>query len=63
MVAARDSRKDAIDTSVPLLRTVDLTRHFRLGGMLAKKQVLHAVDDLDGCRLCGLHQTRARSHA
>ena len=47
MVAARDSRKDAIDTSVPLLRTVDLTRHFRLGGMLAKKQVLHAVDDLN----------------
>ena len=27
-----------------LLRTVDLTRHFRLGGMFAK-QVLHAVDD------------------
>src|SRR5205807_8623444 len=30
----------------PLLRTVDLTRHFRLGGMFAK-QVLHAVDDLN----------------
>jgi peptide/nickel transport system ATP-binding protein len=31
----------------PLLRVVDLTRHFRLGGMLAKKQVLHAVDDFN----------------
>jgi peptide/nickel transport system ATP-binding protein len=30
----------------PLLRTVGLTRHFRLGGMFSK-QVLHAVDDLD----------------
>ena len=29
-----------------LLRTVDLTRHFRLGGMFSK-QVLHAVDDLN----------------
>jgi peptide/nickel transport system ATP-binding protein len=27
----------------PLLRTVDLTRHFRVGGMLSK-QILHAVD-------------------
>ncbi|HEY2310137.1 MAG TPA: ABC transporter ATP-binding protein, partial [Gaiellaceae bacterium] len=27
--------------------TVDLTRHFRLGGMLANKQILHAVDDLN----------------
>ncbi len=31
----------------PLLRAVGLTRHFLLGGMLAKKQVLHAVDDFD----------------
>ena len=31
----------------PLLRAVDLTRHFRLGGMLASKQVLHAVDDFN----------------
>jgi peptide/nickel transport system ATP-binding protein len=31
----------------PLLRAVDLTRHFRLGGVFAKKQVLHAVDDLN----------------
>jgi peptide/nickel transport system ATP-binding protein len=30
----------------PLLRAVDLTRHFRLGGMFGK-QVLHAVDDLN----------------
>src|SRR5205807_7109001 len=30
----------------PLLRTVDLTRHFRLGGMFSK-QTLHAVDDLN----------------
>ena len=29
-----------------LLRTVDLTRHFRLGGMFSK-QVLHAVDDFN----------------
>src|SRR6516165_5604308 len=30
----------------PVIRTVDLTRHFRLGGMLSK-QVLHAVDDFN----------------
>ena len=30
-----------------LLRTVGLTRHFRLGGMLGKAQVLHAVDDFN----------------
>jgi len=29
-----------------LLKTVDLTRHFRLGGMFSKR-ILHAVDDLD----------------
>ena len=29
-----------------LLRTVDLTRHFRLGGMFAR-QILHAVDDFN----------------
>src|SRR5436305_9332835 len=33
-------------TEEPLLRAVDLTRHFRLGGMFSK-QVLHAVDDLN----------------
>jgi oligopeptide/dipeptide ABC transporter ATP-binding protein len=30
----------------PLLRAVDLTRHFRIGGMLSK-HMLHAVDDLN----------------
>jgi peptide/nickel transport system ATP-binding protein len=30
----------------PLLRAVDLTRHFRIGGMFSK-QVLHAVDDFN----------------
>src|SRR6516165_6320131 len=30
----------------PLLQTVDLTRHFRLGGMFSKN-VLHAVDDFN----------------
>src|SRR6201985_128559 len=30
----------------PLLRTVDLTKHFRLGGVFSKHQ-LHAVDDLN----------------
>src|SRR5436853_5626241 len=30
----------------PLLRTVGLTRHFRLGGMFSKR-MLHAVDDVD----------------
>ena len=33
-------------TDEPVIRTVDLTRHFRLGGMLSK-QVLHAVDDFN----------------
>jgi peptide/nickel transport system ATP-binding protein len=32
--------------SEPLLRTVGLTRHFRLGGLFSS-QVLHAVDDVD----------------
>jgi oligopeptide/dipeptide ABC transporter ATP-binding protein len=31
-------------TEQPLLRTVELTRHFRIGGMFSKR-VLHAVDD------------------
>jgi oligopeptide/dipeptide ABC transporter ATP-binding protein len=30
----------------PLLRTVDLTRHFNLGGMFSRR-MLHAVDDLN----------------
>src|SRR4051794_33299608 len=36
----------APETDEPLLRTVGLTRHFRLGGIF-DKQVLHAVDDFD----------------
>ena len=31
----------------PLIRAVDLTRHFGLGGLFAKKRVLHAVDDFN----------------
>jgi peptide/nickel transport system ATP-binding protein len=46
MAQARDSRGNTSGTHEPLLRTVDLTRHFRLGGMFAK-QVLHAVDDFN----------------
>jgi peptide/nickel transport system ATP-binding protein len=33
-------------TDEPLLRAVDLTRHFRVGGLFAK-QMLHAVDDFN----------------
>jgi peptide/nickel transport system ATP-binding protein len=33
-------------TEAPLLETVGLTRHFRLGGLLSKRN-LHAVDDVD----------------
>ena len=36
-----------IEAEEPLIRTVDLTRHFTLGGMFGKKQVLHAVDDFN----------------
>jgi peptide/nickel transport system ATP-binding protein len=35
-----------IQADEPLLRTVDLTRHFGLGGMFSR-QVLHAVDDFN----------------
>ena len=31
----------------PLLQTVDLTRHFKVGGGLFSRQALHAVDDLN----------------
>src|SRR5579864_2974415 len=34
------------DVDAELLRTSSLTRHFRLGGLLSRKE-LHAVDDLD----------------
>ena len=46
MFRARNSLQSTAGTDESLLRTVDLTRHFRLGGMFAK-QVLHAVDDLN----------------
>jgi peptide/nickel transport system ATP-binding protein len=42
----RTSDEGTAATGEPLLRAVDLTRHFRLGGMFSK-QVLHAVDDLN----------------
>jgi peptide/nickel transport system ATP-binding protein len=40
------AHENAAVADEPLLRTVDLTRHFRLGGMTSK-QVLHAVDDFN----------------
>ena len=45
MALERSSHERTAVADEPLLRTVDLTRHFRLGGMFGK-QVLHAVDDL-----------------
>ena len=46
MAQARGARGDGASPGEPLLRTVGLTRHFRLGGLFSK-QVLHAVDDFD----------------
>src|SRR5262245_49345617 len=46
MPTTQNSGGDATEAREPLLRTVDLTRHFRLGGMFSK-QVLHAVDDFN----------------
>ena len=46
MSEATGSSQSTAGTEEPLLRAVDLTRHFRLGGMFSK-QVLHAVDDLN----------------
>src|SRR5438477_10320086 len=46
VIEPRDSAESTVATGEALLRTVDLTRHFRLGGMFSK-QVLHAVDDLN----------------
>jgi oligopeptide/dipeptide ABC transporter ATP-binding protein len=46
MTGASQTQAPAPVPDAPLLRTVDLTRHFRLGGMFAKR-VLHAVDDLN----------------
>ena len=47
MSPASNSDATTAVSDQPLLRAVDLTRHFRLGGMLAAKQVLHAVDDFN----------------
>jgi peptide/nickel transport system ATP-binding protein len=47
MAQSPNSHESTAVADEPLLRTVDLTRHFRLGGMLANKQILHAVDDFN----------------
>jgi peptide/nickel transport system ATP-binding protein len=44
MARERNSHEQTVAANEPLLRTVDLTRHFRIGGMFGK-QALHAVDD------------------
>jgi len=44
MAEERNAHQRTAVAGEPLLRAVDLTRHFRVGGMFAK-QVLHAVDD------------------
>jgi peptide/nickel transport system ATP-binding protein len=41
---SRDSHEQEVAVGEPLLRTADLTRHFRIGGTFGK-QALHAVDD------------------
>jgi peptide/nickel transport system ATP-binding protein len=41
-----DSQEGTDVAQEPLLRTVDLTQHFRVGGTFAK-QILHAVDDFN----------------
>ena len=46
MAEALGSRASTAAGEEPLLRTVELTRHFSLGGMFSKR-VLHAVDDLN----------------
>jgi peptide/nickel transport system ATP-binding protein len=46
VVETPNSQESTATGDEPLIRTVDLTRHFRLGGMLSK-QVLHAVDDFN----------------
>jgi peptide/nickel transport system ATP-binding protein len=45
MTATAEPTAAAPSGSEPLLRTADLTRHFRLGGIFSH-QVLHAVDDI-----------------
>jgi peptide/nickel transport system ATP-binding protein len=46
MAEPPQTRQPAAGEGVALLRTVDLARHFRLGGMFSKR-VLHAVDDFN----------------
>jgi peptide/nickel transport system ATP-binding protein len=46
MVEPPDGPRDTDVTDVPLLRAVDLTRHFGIGGMFSRL-VLHAVDDFN----------------
>src|SRR5579862_7905211 len=41
-----NSDRDTAAPNEPLLRVVDLTRHFRVGGTFSK-QILHAVDDFN----------------
>jgi peptide/nickel transport system ATP-binding protein len=45
MTSETHSPSGATASGEPLLRTVDLTKHFHLGGILSR-QVLHAVDDV-----------------
>jgi peptide/nickel transport system ATP-binding protein len=42
----RGAREGSAVADQPLLRAVELTRHFRLGGVFSKR-VLHAVDDVN----------------
>ena len=44
MAQAGDAAEGSARDGEALLRTIELTRHFRLGGMFSKR-VLHAVDD------------------
>ena len=46
MAATPDPTETTATPGEPLLRTVDLTRHFRLGGLFSQS-ALHAVDDLN----------------
>src|SRR3974377_1588027 len=47
MAESANSRESTTAADEPLLRTDDLARHFRIGGMFGKKQILHAVDDFN----------------
>ena len=46
MTEPASSPENDTGAAEPVLRAVDLTRHFRLGGMFSK-HMLHAVDDFD----------------